>query len=38
LAEQLRDRWQEPRHLPASSVQVVRASEGAGTRRLASGA
>ena len=34
LAEQLRARWQEPRHLPAWSVQVVRASDGATTRRL----
>jgi galactokinase len=35
LARELRARWQEPRRLGEWSVQVVRASDGASTRRLA---
>ncbi len=37
LADELRERWQEPRQLPAWSVQVVRASDGASTRRVDAG-
>ena len=37
LADELRERWQEPRQLPEWSVQVVRASDGASTRRVDAG-